>query len=222
MKKTIRKNPGDKKAKAGPKTVQATKEQTNALREQFLKDGVTPYRASQIVGCSYEYAAQKFRDFGAELVENEDQDWLERNEQARKRALEGLARDIILTETRITRTTKQLKAAKEIHESIMGNMIEQAEETEFYNEIQNIIGELDQKKILQIYKMLDSSLNMQKNYGYYVATLEKAVQEFETFKAELKAQYDTIEILPSPKAIFEAEMEKRIAERNAIMEKIPQ
>jgi len=212
----------ENKAKAGPKSPNIKKEQDKKLREQFLKDGVTPWQAAIIAGCSYPYACAKFRDFGAELVENEDQDWLERNEQARKRALEGLSKDIILTETRITRTTKQLKAAKEVHDSIMGNMIEKAEETEFYNEIQNIIGELDQKKILQIYKMLDSSINMQKNYGYYIVTLESKVQEFETFKAELKAQYDTIEILPSPKAIFEAEMEKRIAERNAIMDKIPQ
>lgn len=209
-------------AKAGPKSPNIKKEQNDILREQFLKDGVTPWQAALIAKCSYPYACQKFREFGAELVENEDQDWLERNEQARKRALEGLARDIILTETRITRVNKQLNAEKEVHDSIMGNMIMKAEETEFYNEIQNIIGELDQKKILQIYKMLDSSLNMQKNYGYYIATLESKVQEFETFKAELKAQYDTIEILPSPKAIFEAEMEKRIAERNAINEKTPQ
>ena len=208
--------------KKGPKPDSTHKAQNKILREQYLKDGVTPWQAALIAKCSYPYACQKFREFGAELVDAQEDDWLERNEQARKRALEGLSLDIIITEGRITKANKALENDREIHNSIMGNIILDVEETEAYNDLQNLIGTLDQKKVLQLFQITNKGLDMQKNYGYYLIHQQKLVHELEVYKTELKAQYDTIEIIPSPLAVWELEMEKRIAERNAIKENKPQ
>src|SRR5690348_9764168 len=64
------------------------------LRECFMEDGITPNVAATKCGCSYRYAVWYFKRLGMIITEEEEHDWIERNDIVRKRALEGISQRI--------------------------------------------------------------------------------------------------------------------------------
>jgi len=184
------------------------------LRELYDEDGITPWLASQITHCGYKYAALKFKAFGITLVENEDEDWIERNDRVRKRALEGLALNIKKSNDVVKRLQDQLSDAKKVMDEIMPRGVANLEDTK----LGEVIDSMSQTVMMKVYNIIDNTLNMHKNYGYYVGSIEQNIKGQELFKVELQQQYDTIEILPPPSQILSAELEKRIAARNALAE----
>jgi len=221
VKKKSRSRP--QKAKTGRKDTKAKVEQDLALRKLFDQDGITPWRASIEVKCGYEYAVKKFKEFGQTLVDKEDENWIERNEKVRKRALEGLTIQIKDAEKQITLTQKRMEKTRDIQESLIDTMVENIDNTELGSIILDAVGKIDPKVCFAIFKQLTNDINMYKNYGYLVNQEQRQLQSERTLKAELQQQFDGIEILPPPMAVLEAEIEKSIAEKNELFKvKIPQ
>lgn len=203
--------------KRGRKTKKDTVELDKKLRELYDEDGITPWRASIISKCGYKYAIAKFTAFGTDAMEAEKEDWLERNERVRQRALEGLSIKIKKQGGVLKRLEDQLTKAKKLQDDILFKTGEKLADTR----LGEVIETFDYKTIMQVTKILVNDLNLEKNYGYYVATIEDKIKMEEVFVSELTQQYDAIEILPPPKTILEAELERRIAEKQNIKPAIP-
>ncbi len=75
--------------------------QEHELETLFFMDGITPYRASKIVGISLETATKYFEMWSADLITDEGYEtWAQRQKRVRARALEGIAKKIIEQSTR--------------------------------------------------------------------------------------------------------------------------
>lgn len=201
----------------GRKNKKATVELDKKLRELYDEDGITPWRASIIAKCGYKYAIAKFTEFGTDAMEAEKEDWLDRNERVRQRALEGLSLKIKKQSGVLKRLEDQLSHAKELHDGILQKTGEKLLETN----LGQAVSHLDQKDVMILAKILVNDLNLEKNYGYYVTTIEDKIKMEEVFVSELVQQFDAIEILPPPKTILEAELERRIAEKQNLKPAIP-
>lgn len=211
------------KAKTGRKDSKAKVEQDIKLRQLYCQDGITPWRASNEVNCGYEYAVKKFKEFGQELTDAEEENWVERQDKVRKRALEGLTIQIKDSETQIQGISNRLKKSIDMQGMITDSLITNVEDSELGSVIIDAIGKVDAKVAMAIFKQLANDVNMWKNYGYLVEQVQKQLQAERTFKAELQMQYDGIEIMPPPSAVLEAEIEKSIAAKNELFApKIPQ
>ena len=184
------------KAKAGRKTTKVKIEQDIQLRKLFDEDGITPWAASNQVNCGYEYAVKKFKEFGQLLVDSEDENWIERQDKVRKRALEGLTLRIKESKKQIEAIVLRRNKMIDVQESILPKMIDDVEETEMGELVNQIIGRMDHKVCLAIYKKLGDNVNMYKNYAYLVEQIQKQLQSERTFEAELQMQYDGLEIMP--------------------------
>lgn len=80
---------------------QITPAQEKELETLFFMDGITPYRASKIVGISRETAGKYFESWSADLITDEGYEtWAVRQKRVRARALEGIAKKIIELSTR--------------------------------------------------------------------------------------------------------------------------
>jgi len=183
-----------KPARRGPKDSKRKSETDKKLTELFFQDGITPWRASIIANTGYEYARKIFSELGTKIVEDEQEDWIDRNEKVRKRTLEGLAIKLENCKTTIT----------ELKDHIV-------KYTEIQSDIQEIKGKDDHY-----------DLNLYKNYGFLILSSYSTLHQEEIFAAELQQQYSAIEILPPPKAVLEVELEKRIAEKQNLAPAIPQ
>lgn len=211
------------KAKTGRKTTKVKIEQDIALRKLFDKDGMTPWFASNQVNCGYEYAVRKFKEFGQTLTDAEEENWIERQDKVRKRALEGWSIQIKDAETIIETVQKRLDKTRDIQESLMDTVVEDVEKTELGEIITDALGRIDGKIALAIFKQLSNNLMMYNNFGVLVERIQRQLQGERTFMAEIQQQYDGIEILPPPSAVLEAEIEKSIASKNELFApKIPQ
>ncbi|KKN76206.1 hypothetical protein LCGC14_0372320 [marine sediment metagenome] len=212
------------KAKTGRKDSKAKVEQDIKLRQLYSQDGITPWSASQEVHCGYEYAVKKFKEFGQELTDAEDENWIERQDKVRKRSLEGLSIQIKDAEVQIKGTEKRLEKSRDMQESLIDTMVENVQNTELGGIIEDAIGRVaDAKVVMVIFKQLTNDINMWKNYGYLVEQVQSTLNRERVFKAELQMQYDGIEIMPPPSAVLEAEIEKHIASKNDLFApKIPQ
>lgn len=58
-----RPKPATRKAKMGRKSRRLKRNQDNLLSMIVFTKGMTPWEASLIVGCGYEYAVKKFHEF---------------------------------------------------------------------------------------------------------------------------------------------------------------
>lgn len=202
--------------KSGPKPVAKKDDIEKKLRELYYQDGITYTHAAELAGCGADYSALMFKKFGEEIARNKpiDEDWLAKNDRVRDRALEGLSRQIADSDNEIIKFNARIKSAKLIQLAILPNAAGQLEETA----LGGIIARIDVKKMLEIYNLVGSALNMHKNYGYYVEQIVKNKREEITLHAQLQQQYDTIEILPPAKEILNAEIERRIAAKNNMKE----
>lgn len=200
--------------KSGPKSTAKIIDINKKLKELYLQDGITYGHAGEIADCSPEYASLMFKKFGDEIAQHKepDEDWLSKNDRVRDRALEGLSRKIKSSDDTIDDYNTRIRESKQVHLAILPNAASQLEKTA----LGGIITRLDVKKMLEIYNLVGSALNMHKNYGYYVETIINNKREEITFHAQLQQQYDTIEILPPAKEVLNAMIERRIAEKNNI------
>ncbi len=205
-------------AKTGRKDSKAKIEQDIRLRQLFNQDGITPWSASQEVKCGYEYAVRKFKEFGQELVDAEDENWIERQDKVRKRSLEGLAIQIKDAEKIVEGVSDRLVKTRDVQESLMDKLVNDVENSELGIIIQDAVGKIDSKIVFTIFTQLTNNLIMYNNFGQLVEKIQRQLQGERTFKAELQMQYDGIEILPPPSAVLEAEIEKAIATKNALFQ----
>lgn len=222
-KKENARNKRPQKAKTGRKTTKVKIEQDIKLRKLFDQDGITPWFASNVVNCGYEYAVRKFKEFGQTLVDKEDENWIERQDKVRKRALEGLTIQIKDAEKIVGTVQKRLEKTRDVQESLMDKLVEDVDKSELGSVIQDAIGRIDAKIVFAIFTQLTNNLMMYNNFGQLVEKIQRQLQGERTFQAELQMQYDGIEILPPPSAVLEAEIEKSIALKNELFApKIPQ
>lgn len=203
-------------AKRGPKTA-ALKVQTDVkLRQLYDQDGITPWRASQIAQCGYEYAQKKFKEFADQIATQENEDWIEKNDRVRARALEGIAVKIGEVEVNLERIQEQIKEAKHMQRTGLDETESELQNTEVYKMVKDYLDHMDSKLFMIMITVLRKSLDQHKAYGFLLSGLAQQERASITLKAELQQQYDAIEILPPPSAVLEAELEKRIAAKQGL------
>lgn len=214
------KKPKSKHAKSGPKGAKK-KEIDDKLRELYLRGGITYTHAAQISNCSNEYASLAFKKFGVEIAENKepDEDWYDKNDRVRDRALEGLSRQIKKSDENLSIMNQRLKNSKEIQVNILPNACEKIiGETS----LREFVDSLKPKEFFALYGMMGGDLNMWKNYGYLVETINNNIRAETILQMELQQQYDSIEILPPPSEVLDATIEKRIAEKQGLTQPTPE
>lgn len=213
------------KVKTGPKSDAEKKDIEAKLRELYLKDGITIQRASIEAGCSAPHASEWFKKFGAELAQHAidvDENWLEKNDRVRVRALEGIAVQVVECDKKLSAMNMELKTAKEMQVNILPNAMEKLMDTDLGVALEGAISKLDGKTYLAIVQMISNDINMWKNYGYYVQTVRNNIRAEVILQAEFQQQYDTIEILPPPSEILDKMIERHIAEKNGLVQPKPE
>lgn len=218
MEKTPKKSSKKKtKNKSGPIPKSRKIDIDAKLTELYYENGITATQASIIAGCSRQYASEKFKEIGSKIVDAEEMedDWFGRDERTRKRMKEGLSIQIINTDKNIERMTQRLKKAQEIQAAILPDLVSKVSDSKLGRILENV----DMNVVMEVYKIISNDLNMWKNYGYHVDGIETNIRNEVTFKAELQAQYDTIELTPPLKQQLEQEIERRIAEKNNLKPK---
>jgi len=210
-------NTPKKLVKSGPKSNARKENIDKTLKDLYYEDGITYSHAAEIAGCSPLYASLAFKQFGNEIAEHreKDEDWIDKNDRVRDRALEGLSRKINNSDNEIEKYQRRITEQKAIQLTILPNAAEKL--TEKGGALAGIISDLNVKKMLRIYKLINSSLDMHRNYGYYVETIINNLRAEITLHAQLQQQYDTIEILPPAKEVLNAEIERRIAAKNNLL-----
>ncbi len=213
------KKPKDKHIKSGPKSKAKVEAINKKLKECYFENGITYSRAADDAGCSEKYASLMFKKFGDDIAEHRepDKDWIDKNDRVRDRALEGLSLQMKEADTVLKRLKEDRKSSKQIQESILPDLGQKIQDTE----LGQMIEKCDGKTILELQQILNKDLNLYKNYGYYVLTIEEKIHTKQVFKAELQQQYDSIEILPPPSEVLNAEIERRIAIKQKLKPAIP-
>ena len=213
------KKPKDKILKRGPKPTAQMKEVDKKLKECYFQNGITYSLAAEIAGCGIDHASLMFKKFGDEIAGHKepDLDWIDKNDRVRDRALEGLALQIKESTEVVKRLKDERKSSKQIQESILPDLTQKIQDTE----LGQMLEKCDAKTILYLQQILNKDLNLYKNYGYYVLTIEEKIHTKQVFKAELQQQYDSIEILPPPSEVLNAEIERRIAIKQKLKPAIP-
>jgi len=197
----------------GPKDPKDKIELHKKLRECFMEDGITPYAASVRCGCNYRYAVHYFKRLGTIISEEEEHDWIERNDIVRKRALEGLALKITEIKPRIELIQKAVDEAREMQGILTVKTIDKAKKGHLQVFFQELAEDEEQEVFFEIINFLAGYLKEYTNLGYLFNQELQTEKILRTFAAELQQQYDSIEILPPPSEVLRAELEKRIAEK---------
>ena len=214
------KKPKSKHAKPGPKGAKK-KEIDDKLRELYVRGGITYTHAAEIAGCSIEYASLAFKKFGDEIANHKepDEDWYAKNDRVRDRALEGMSRQIKKSEENLSLMSKRLKNAKEVQINILPNACEKIYEK---TGIQEFVKSLKPKEYIALLGMLGGDLNLWKNYGYFIETINNNIRAETIFQMEMQQQYDALEIIPPPREILDAMIERRIAEKQGLTQPTPE
>ncbi len=201
------------------------KEIDSKLKELYFQDGITYSHAADIAGCSRKYSSLKFKYFGDEIQKHKEPDdtWIDKNDRVRDRALEGLSKQIKKSDTAIERLEQDLKKEKQVKDAIIPNLAQKIEDSEIGAVILEAVKDKTIKwpHVMQLQTILNNDLNLYKNFGYYTTTIEEKIRGERTFQAELQMQYDTIEILPPPSEILQAELERRIAAKQNLKPAVP-
>lgn len=207
-----------KKPKRGKKSTNLKTIQDKKLEELYYEDGITPKMASKIVGCGYKYALTKFNSLGAIIAEAEDEDWIERNERVRKRALEGLSVKLQDAKDHIKFVNSQLDQNKMMQEAALGDAVDKLGESPLGEMLKEIFEKIDKKVLFIVVGMLRKELDIHRSYGFLVAQLIREMRSERVFVAEMQQQFDAIEILPPPKAVLDAEIERHIAAKQSMLQ----
>lgn len=195
----------------GPKDPKDKIELHRKLRESFMKDGITPYQASIECGCNYRYAVHYFKRLGSIITEEEEHDWIERNDVVRKRALEGIAVKIRDLDPRISIIREAVDESRKMQKDLIEKTISKAKTTHLQVFFQELAADEEKEAFFEIVRFLSGYIKEYANLGYLFNQQILTEKAFLVFAAELQQQYDSIEILPPPSEVLEAELEKRIA-----------
>ena len=193
---------------------------TTKLRELFFGDGITINHAAEIAGCSDNTARKQFRIFAQEIADKEEEDWIDKNNKARYRSLEGISRRIQESEIVETRLHEQLKTDKEIHKNILKNTIKKIKNNPRFNKISKLLPNFNEEDLIVLYNMLGGSFDMQKSYGHYVLLIENQLRQEIQHKDELILQFDSLEIMPPASVVIDTIIEKRIAQKNNLTQSV--
>lgn len=168
-----------------------TEQQKRELQELFYMDGITAWHAHKLTGVTYRAVKKYFQVWGEELVNDEEHEpWTEKQKRVRARSLEGLTRQIVNVQTRLTTLEHQYaQLTRDTHE-VGGSSG----------------GTGKNKKIIHKYKHV-SQINPQLQYG-----LDDQLRKNTILLEELKAQAFAIQMLPPADVILEKEVEKQLAE----------
>jgi len=155
------------------------------LDELFFTDGITAYKASRLVGVDYKTAKKYFADWSKQLIAEDAH------------------------ETWVDRNTRvRVRAIEGLANTIY--------------EIRKIRKRFSQRlektlsKIESLEKFSKKSTNNEiEKLEFKLVIYEKIVRKNIGLEAELQQQFDTIQILPPPNEVLEAEIEKHIANHYA-------
>jgi len=201
-KKTLLDNHQDPKEKV---------ELNKKLRDCFMEDGMTANMAATKCGCSYRYAVWYFKRLGMIITEEEEHDWIERNDIVRKRALEGISTRIEDLKPRIKVAREAVDEAREMQKKLLEKTLSKAKKSHLQIFFQELAQDEEQEIFFEIINFLAGYLKEYANLGYLFNQQMLTEKALLVFSAELQQQYDSIEILPPPSEVLEAELEKRIA-----------
>ena len=206
---------------SGPKSRSRKKAINNKLKELYYTDGITYTRAASIACCSRQYAARIFWKLAEEIAkykEESNETWIEKNDRVRDRALEGLSIQLEKSNNRLQAMKKQIKKAIEMQEALLPNLSEKiANEAN----LGQALGSLSPEDLVILHSLITDGITTWKNYGYYVQVIGNNIRSETTLNLEVQQQYDTIEILPPPSEILNAEIERRIADRQGLAQPVP-
>ena len=189
-----------KDRKGGPKTKPQKKKMLEELKEIFLLDGMTAYQASQQTEYDFKTVQNYFNQWADEIIDAEGhEDWVEREARVRTRSLEGVSKKLTTVRERLT------KLHKILDELIDTRTLLTSKEKQKDKKIQKIIDSLDSDKT--------EKLNVE------VERYERIVRLNDIMSSELQQQYDAIEMMPPAEAILDRELEKLIAEKQAVFAK---
>ena len=155
------------------------------LDDLFFTDGITAYKASRLVGVDYKTAKKYFADWSKRLIA----------EDAHETWVDRNTRVRVRAIEGLANTIYEIRMLRNRFSKRLEKTLSKIESLEKSSKksTNNEIEKLESK--LVIYERI-----VRKNIG---------------LEAELQQQFDTIQILPPPNEVLEAEIEKHIANRYA-------
>jgi len=206
---------------SGPKSESQKMIINNKLKELYFEDGITYTHAAEIACCSRQYASITFKQLGDEIAQYKEKDetWIEKNDRVRDRALEGLSKQLKKSDSRLVQLKNQLTSVTEMQINILPNT---AEKIQNETSLGEFIKTLGVKDLMDLYTMIQTDINMWKNYAYLIQTIGNNLRAETTLNLEVQQQYDSIEIMPPPSEILNAEIERRIAAKQGLTQPTPE
>ena len=190
------------------------------LKKLYFKGGITYTQAGEMADCSRQHASLMFKKFGDEIVQfkEKDEDWISKNDRVRDRALEGLTTNVRDCDYSLTALEKRFKKTVEIQQAVLPDTVAKLQQTKLGEAIEH----LKTSDVFAIFKIINTDINLWKNFGYLIEMISTNLKAERTLKAELQQQYDFIEILPPPSEILDRVIEKRIAEKLKLAPALPE
>ncbi len=190
------------------------------LKKLYYEGGITYSQAAEMAGCERHYASKQFKIFGDEIFQHQikDEDWISKNDRVRDRALEGLTQNVRKCDDALETLEKRLKKTTEIQHVVLPDTVAKLQQTKLGEAIEH----LKTSDVFAIYKIINTDINLWKNFGYLIEMISSNLKAERTLKAELQQQYDTIEILPPPSEVLDRVIERRIADKLKLTPALPE
>ena len=190
------------------------------LEKLYFEGGITYTQAGQLADCSRQHASLMFKKFGDEIVQfkEKDEDWITKNDRVRDRALEGLSTNVRECDNSLTSLEKRFKKTVEIQNAVLPDTVAKLQQTKLGEAIEH----LKTSDVFAIFKIINTDINLWKNFGYLIEMISSNFKAERTLKAELQQQYDFIEILPPPSEVLDRVIERRIAEKLKLAPALPE
>ena len=190
------------------------------LEELYFEGGITYTQAGQLADCSRQHASLMFKKFGDEIVQfkEKDEDWITKNDRVRDRALEGLSTNVRECDNSLASLEKRFKKTVEIQNAVLPDTVAKLQQTKLGEAIEH----LKTSDVFAIFKIINTDINLWKNFGYLIEMISSNFKAERTLKAELQQQYDFIEILPPPSEVLDRVIERRIAEKLKLSPALPE
>ena len=190
------------------------------LEKMYFEGGITYTQAGQLADCSRQHASLMFKKFGDEIVQfkEKDEDWITKNDRVRDRALEGLSTNVRECDNSLASLEKRFKKTVEIQNAVLPDTVAKLQQTKLGEAIEH----LKTSDVFAIFKIINTDINLWKNFGYLIEMISSNFKAERTLKAELQQQYDFIEILPPPSEVLDRVIERRIAQKLKLAPALPE
>ena len=190
------------------------------LEKLYFEGGITYTQAGQLADCSRQHASLMFKKFGDEIVQfkEKDEDWITKNDRVRDRALEGLSTNVRECDNSLASLEKRFKKTVEIQNAVLPDTVAKLQQTKLGEAIEH----LKTSDVFAIFKIINTDINLWKNFGYLIEMISSNFKAERTLKAELQQQYDFIEILPPPSEVLDRVIERRIAQKLKLAPALPE